>query len=60
LLHARVEGSFLHRPGNWLVRQLNEEPKPVYKVEFIRRKERLQIEKCSGTQKLIAHCTGGG
>jgi hypothetical protein len=26
------------RPENWLVRQLNDEPKPVYKVGFIREK----------------------
>jgi hypothetical protein len=30
--------AFLHRPGNWLVRQLNDELKPVYKVGFIREK----------------------
>jgi hypothetical protein len=36
VLHAGVEG--LHRPGNWLVRQLNEEPNLVYKVGFIREK----------------------
>jgi hypothetical protein len=28
----------LHRSENWLVRQLNDEPKPVYKVRFIREK----------------------
>jgi hypothetical protein len=38
LLHASVEGSCLHRPGNWLVRQLNDEPKPVHNVGFIREK----------------------
>jgi hypothetical protein len=38
VLQARVEGPCLHRPGNWLVRQLNDEPKPVYKVGFIREK----------------------
>jgi hypothetical protein len=26
------------RPGNWLVRQLNDEPKQVHKVGFIREK----------------------
>jgi hypothetical protein len=33
-----VEGPCLHRPENWLVRQLIDEPKPVYKVGFIREK----------------------
>jgi hypothetical protein len=28
----------LHRPENWLVRQLNDEPKPIYEVGFIREK----------------------
>jgi hypothetical protein len=34
------------------VRQLNEEPKLVYKVGFIKEKERLELEKCSRAQKL--------
>jgi hypothetical protein len=38
VLCARVKGPCLHRPENWLVRQLNDEPKPVYKVGFIREK----------------------
>jgi hypothetical protein len=38
LLHAGVEGPCLHRPENWLARQLNDEPKLVYKVGFIREK----------------------
>jgi hypothetical protein len=38
LLRAGVEGPCLHRPENWLVRQLNDGPKPVYKVGFIREK----------------------
>jgi hypothetical protein len=38
MLHTGVEGPCLHRPENWLVRQLNDEPKPVYKVGFIREK----------------------
>jgi hypothetical protein len=38
VLHASVEGPCLHRPGNWLVRQLNDEPKPVHNVGFIREK----------------------
>jgi hypothetical protein len=36
MLCAGVEGPHLHRPENWLMRQLNEEAKPVYKVGFIR------------------------
>jgi hypothetical protein len=38
VLHAGVEGPCLHRRENWLVRQLNDEVKPVYKVGFIREK----------------------
>jgi hypothetical protein len=38
MLCARVKGPRLHRPENWLVRQLNDEPKLVYKVGFIREK----------------------
>jgi hypothetical protein len=38
MLCAIVEGPCLHRPENWLVRQLNDGPKPVYKVGFIREK----------------------
>jgi hypothetical protein len=38
MLHAGVEGPCLHRPGNWLMRQLNDEPMPVCKVEFIKEK----------------------
>jgi hypothetical protein len=37
-LRAGVEGPCLHRLENWLVRQLNDESKPVYKVGFIREK----------------------
>jgi hypothetical protein len=38
VLQASVEGPCLHRPENWLVRQLNEDPNLVYKVRFIREK----------------------
>jgi hypothetical protein len=38
MLCAGVKGPCLHRPENWLVRQLNDEPKLVYKVGFIREK----------------------
>jgi hypothetical protein len=37
---ASVEAPCFHRPGNCLVRQLNAEPKPVYKVGFIREKRK--------------------
>jgi hypothetical protein len=53
-------GSCLHRPENWLVRQLNDEPKLVYKVGFIERKERLQLEHCSGARKPVTPCSGEG
>jgi hypothetical protein len=43
VLRASVEGPCLHRPGNWFVRQLNDEPKPVYKVGFIRRKGKATV-----------------
>jgi hypothetical protein len=38
VLLAGAEGPRLHRPGNWLVRQLNDEPNLEYKVGFIREK----------------------
>jgi hypothetical protein len=38
VLQAGVEGPCRHRPEHWLVRQLNDEPKLVYKVGFIREK----------------------
>jgi hypothetical protein len=37
-LQAGVEGPCHHRPENWLARQLNDEPKPVYKIRFVREK----------------------
>jgi hypothetical protein len=43
-----VEGPCLHRPENWLVRQLNDDPKLVYKVGFI------------PAQKLVTPCSGEG
>jgi hypothetical protein len=47
MLCVGVEGPRLHRPENWLVRQLVDEPKPVYiKWDLLERKERL-LEKCS-------------
>jgi hypothetical protein len=38
MLHAGVEGPCLHRPENWLMRQLNDDSKPVYKAGFMRKK----------------------
>jgi hypothetical protein len=38
MLHASIKGPCLHRSENWLVRQLNDGPKLVYKVGFIREK----------------------
>jgi hypothetical protein len=38
VLEASAECPCLHRPGNWLMKQLNDEPKPVYKVGFISEK----------------------
>jgi hypothetical protein len=43
LLHVDVKDPCLHRLENWLVRQLNDEPKPVYKVGFIREKEKATV-----------------
>jgi hypothetical protein len=38
ILCAGVKSPCLYRPENWLVRQLSDGPKPVYKVGFIREK----------------------
>jgi hypothetical protein len=38
VLWAGVEDPCLYRSKNWLVRQLIDEPKPVYKVGFITKK----------------------
>jgi hypothetical protein len=38
VLQAGVEVPCLHRPGNWLMRQLNDELKLECKVGFIRQK----------------------
>jgi hypothetical protein len=46
LLRAGVEGPCLHRPENWLVRQLNDESKPVYKSGF-------KSEKGKATAKVL-------
>jgi hypothetical protein len=41
VLWASVQDPCHHRPGNWLVRQLNDEPKLVYKAGFIREKGKV-------------------
>jgi hypothetical protein len=40
VLWAGVEGPCLHRPKSWLVKQMIDEPKQVYEVEFIREKRK--------------------
>jgi hypothetical protein len=42
--------------GNWLVKQLIDEPKQ----DLLERKERLQLEQFSGAQKPVAHCSVEG
>jgi hypothetical protein len=44
LLYPGVKGLCLHRPENWLMRQLNDESKPVYKVGFIREKGKATVK----------------
>jgi hypothetical protein len=56
VLRADVKSPHLQGAGNWLVRQLNDEPKLVYKVGFLERKEILQLEKCSRAWKLETRC----
>jgi hypothetical protein len=41
MLCAGVEGPCLHRLENWLMRQLNDEPKLVYEIGFIREKGKV-------------------
>jgi hypothetical protein len=43
MLHASVKGPCFYRPENWLVWQLNDEPKLVYKVGFIREKGKATL-----------------
>jgi hypothetical protein len=47
-------------PGNWLVRQLNDEPKPVYKVGFIREKGKAIAREVQHSPKSVTRCTGEG
>jgi hypothetical protein len=41
------------------MKQLNDEPKPVYKVGFIREKGKVTARECRGAQKLVP-CSGEG
>jgi hypothetical protein len=38
VLQASVKGPYLHRPENWLLRQLNDESKLVHEVGLLREK----------------------
>jgi hypothetical protein len=59
VLWAGDSGSCLHRPENWLVRQLNDEPKRVYKEwDLLERKERLQLQKFRGVWQPVTCCSG--
>jgi hypothetical protein len=42
------------------VRQLSDEPKPVYEVGFIREKGKATAKVLQWSQKPVAHCTGEG
>jgi hypothetical protein len=42
------------------MRQLNDEPKPVHKVGFIREKGKAIVEKHSRARKPVACCSGEG
>jgi hypothetical protein len=57
LLCTCVEGPCLHRPENWLVRQLNDESKVVYEVGFISEKGKATME--PGSQWLAAQVKAG-
>jgi hypothetical protein len=59
-LRAGVEGPCLHKPENWLVSQLNDEPKAVYKVEFIREKKKATAREAQRSRKPVAQCSGEG
>jgi hypothetical protein len=60
MLWAGVESPCLHRPGNWLVRQLNDEPKPLYKVGFIREKGKATAREVQHSPKTVTPCSGEG
>jgi hypothetical protein len=59
VLQAGVKGPCLHRPENWLMRQLNDESKPVYKVGFIREKGKATAREAQQSLE-ASNCTGGG
>jgi hypothetical protein len=42
------------------VRQLNDEPKPVYKVGFIREKEKATAREVQHSPKSVTRCSGEG
>jgi hypothetical protein len=60
VLQASVESPCLHSPENWLLRQLNDEPKPVYKIGFIREKGKAARKACRRARKPVAPCSGEG
>jgi hypothetical protein len=62
MLRASVEGAFLHRPENWLVRQLNDEPKLVLEVGLIRQKGKARaraLQRSLESQWLAAQVKAG-
>jgi hypothetical protein len=62
VLQAAVKGPCLHRPENWLVRQLSDLWAKIFymKYDLLERKERLQLEQCSRARKPVAPCSGEG
>jgi hypothetical protein len=59
MLFASVDGPCLHRPENWLMRQLNDEPKPVYKVGFIREKGKATVRELQRSSEAAAQVKAG-
>jgi hypothetical protein len=59
MLFASVDGPCLHRPENWLMRQLNDEPKPVYKVGFIREKGKATVRELQRSWEAAAQVKAG-
>jgi hypothetical protein len=51
MLSVGVKGPYFHSPENWLMRQLNDEPKPVYKVGFIREKRKATAREAQLSQE---------
>jgi hypothetical protein len=58
VLQASVEGPCLHRPENWLLRQLIDESKSVYRVGFVREKGKATATAYRGARKLVTPCSG--